>query len=100
MPSYCLLSWAGQRAPIDPLYSTCRSLNCHVVPALVSSLLASFEALRERKRKGATSTGPVARTKERWLWWLSKAKSKTSLQGGMPWGQSARARHNRSLTGA
>ena len=49
MLSYCLLSWAGQRAPIYLLYTTCRSLNGHVVPALAASFLASFEALRERK---------------------------------------------------
>ena len=46
--SYCPLSWAGQRAPICLLNTTCRSLNGHVAPALVASLLASFEALRER----------------------------------------------------
>jgi hypothetical protein len=27
----------------------CRSLNGHVAPAIVASILASFEALRERK---------------------------------------------------
>ena len=29
MLSYCFLSWAGQRAPIYLLYTTCRSLNGH-----------------------------------------------------------------------
>ena len=37
MLSYCLLNWAGQRAPVYPLYATCRSLNGHVVPALAVS---------------------------------------------------------------
>ena len=48
MLTCCLLSWAGQRAPIYPLYTTCRSLNCHVVPALAASFLASYVALGER----------------------------------------------------
>jgi len=47
--SYCLLSWAGQRAPIYLFYTTCCPLSGHVVPALAASFLASFEALRERK---------------------------------------------------
>ena len=49
MVPYCLLSWAGQRAPVYLLYATCRSLNGHVVPALAASFLASFDALRELK---------------------------------------------------
>ena len=49
MLPYCLLSWAGQHAPIYLVYTTCRSLNGYIVPALVASFLASFEALRERK---------------------------------------------------
>jgi hypothetical protein len=53
MMSYCLLSCAGQRATVYLLYTTCRTLNGHVVPALVASFLASFEAPRERK--GAAS---------------------------------------------
>ena len=46
---YCLLSCARQRAPVYLLFTTCRSLNCHAVPALAASFLASFEALGERK---------------------------------------------------
>jgi len=49
MLPHCLLSWAGQRAPIYLLHTTCRSLNGRVVPELFVSFLASFEALRERK---------------------------------------------------
>ena len=44
-----LLSLAGKRAPVYLLYTTCRSLNGHAVPALSASFLASFEALGERK---------------------------------------------------
>ena len=49
MLPHCLLSGTGQRAPIYLSNTTCRSLDCHVVPTLVASFLASFEALRERK---------------------------------------------------
>ena len=37
----------GATALIYLLYTTCHSLNGNVVPALVASILASFEALRE-----------------------------------------------------
>jgi len=47
--------------------TTCRSLNDHVVPALVASFLASFEALRERK--GASNA-----------WWGS-TKDQTAPKG-------------------
>jgi len=50
MLPYCLLSWAGQRGP---------TLNSHVIPALIASFLASFEALRERK--GASMRDGVVR---------------------------------------
>jgi len=40
--SYCLLSWAGQRAPVYFLYTSCRSLSCHVVPPLAASFLVSL----------------------------------------------------------
>ena len=39
----------GAPASIYYLYTTCCSLNGHVVPVLGSLFLASFEALRERK---------------------------------------------------
>ena len=39
----------GATGPYLSLYTTCRVLNGFVVSALVSSFLASFEALRERK---------------------------------------------------
>ena len=42
MLPYSFLGWAGQRAPIHLLYTTCRSLNCHVDPALAASFLAEF----------------------------------------------------------
>ena len=50
MLPYCLLSWAGQRAPVYLLYRTCRSLNSHVVPALASSVLVSFGALSQEAK--------------------------------------------------
>ena len=43
---FCLLSSTGQRVPIYRLYTTCRSLNSHVVPTLAASFLASFETPR------------------------------------------------------
>ena len=49
MLPYSFLGWAGQRAPIHLLYTTCRSLNCHVDPALAVSFLASFDTPGERK---------------------------------------------------
>ena len=47
--SYCFLILAGQQAPVYLFFTTCRSLNCHVVPTLAASFLAGFEALRERR---------------------------------------------------
>ena len=49
MLSHCLLSLAGQRSPIYPLYKTCCPQNGHVVPALAASFLASSGALGEQK---------------------------------------------------
>ena len=54
MPSYCLLSWAGQRAPVYLLYTTYRSLNGLVVFALAASFLASLGALKEHNAASHT----------------------------------------------
>ena len=67
MLTYRSLSWAGQRAPIYLLYTTCRSLGRHVVTKRAASFLASFEALKERK--GASNA-----------WWVS-TKDQTALEG-------------------
>ena len=46
MLSHCLLSWAGQRAPICPIYTMCRSLGYHIVPTSAASFLSyTFPAL-------------------------------------------------------
>ena len=50
MLTYRLLSWEGERAPVSLMWAMFRSLGCHVIPAPVILFLASFEALRERKR--------------------------------------------------
>ena len=41
MLPYCLLSWAGPRAPVYLLYTICRSLNGHVAPAVAASFQVS-----------------------------------------------------------
>ena len=48
MLTHCLLSWAGHRPPIYPLFTISRSLGFHIAPTLAVSFLEFFEALRER----------------------------------------------------
>ena len=40
MLAYRFLIWAGQRAPVLPLYTICRSLGYSTVPILAASFLA------------------------------------------------------------
>ena len=89
MLAYCLLSWAT--ALIYLLYTTCHSLNCHVVPALAASSLASFDAPRERKGASCAWWGSTkdqtAPGGARLLCWALRLTTEIShvLFGGYEW---------------